>query len=96
MFLLQTSLRISPPISFLPMGGVSRDSMKRVVMSPRVDQDQISVTNSMSPNPFKRWSANSGWANWDLLECPEDPFSIEKEARLHRQAAGKGVKSVQI
>uniref|UniRef100_UPI00398F468D cytoplasmic polyadenylation element-binding protein 1a isoform X2 n=1 Tax=Pristiophorus japonicus TaxID=55135 RepID=UPI00398F468D len=84
---LMSSLRISPPISFLPMGGVGRDPMKRIGMSPRLDQDQASMTNPISPNPFKRWSANSGWANWDLLESPEDPFSIEKEARLHRQAA---------
>ncbi|XP_048473120.1 cytoplasmic polyadenylation element-binding protein 1 isoform X2 [Rhincodon typus] len=84
---LMSSLRISPPISFLPMGGVGRDPLKRIGMSPRLDQEQASVTNPVSPNPFKRWSANSGWANWDLLESPEDPFSIEKEARLHRQAA---------
>ena len=29
------------------------------------------------------------WPSWDLLEAPKDPFSIEREARLHRQAAGE-------
>ncbi|XP_069758873.1 cytoplasmic polyadenylation element-binding protein 1a isoform X2 [Narcine bancroftii] len=83
---LMSSLRISP-ISFLPMSGASRDSMKRACTSSRVDRDKVSVTNPMTPNLFERGSANSGWANWNLFESPEDPFSIEKEARLHRQAA---------
>lgn len=28
------------------------------------------------------------WPSWDL-EAPKDLFSIEREARLHRQAAGE-------
>lgn len=29
------------------------------------------------------------WPSWELLEAPKDPFNIEREARLHRQAAGE-------
>lgn len=36
----------------------------------------------------KRWPGASMWPNWDLLETADGPFSIEREARLHRQAAG--------
>lgn len=41
----------------------------------------------------KRWPGTSVWPSWDLLESADDPFSIEREARLHRQAAGKIVSS---
>ncbi|XP_007906278.1 cytoplasmic polyadenylation element-binding protein 1a isoform X2 [Callorhinchus milii] len=87
---LMSSLRISPPISFLPMGGGARDAMKQFGVGPRLDHDQVSmaaVNYPGSPSPLKRWSGSSGWPNWDLLDSAEDPFSIEREARLHRQAA---------
>lgn len=89
-FLLQSSLRISPPLPFLPLGGVSRDPLKMGVGS-RLDQDQaaLATVTSAPAGASKRWPGASAWPSWDLLDSPEDPFSIEREARLHRQAAGE-------
>lgn len=89
-FLLQSSLRISPPLPFLPLSGVSRDPLKMGVGS-RLDQDQaaLATVTSSPASASKRWPGASAWPSWDLLDSPEDPFSIEREARLHRQAAGK-------
>ncbi|XP_072201745.1 cytoplasmic polyadenylation element-binding protein 1 isoform X3 [Excalfactoria chinensis] len=85
---LISSLRISPPLPFLPLGGVSRDPLKMGVGS-RMDQDQAALAAVTSPpaSASKRWPGASAWPSWDLLDSPEDPFSIEREARLHRQAA---------
>lgn len=57
----------------------------------RIDQEQAALA-AVTPSPTsasKRWPGASVWPSWDLLEAPKDPFSIEREARLHRQAAGK-------
>lgn len=89
-FLLQSSLRISPPLPFLPLSGVSRDPLKMGVGS-QLDQDQaaLATVTSSPASASKRWPGASAWPSWDLLDSPEDPFSIEREARLHRQAAGE-------
>lgn len=88
---LQSSLRISPPLPFLPLGGgVSRDSLKFGIGS-RLDPDHAALA-AATASPMgmsKRWPGASVWPSWDLSESAEDPFSIEREARLHRQAAGK-------
>lgn len=57
----------------------------------RLDQDQaaLAAVTSSPASASKRWPGASVWPSWDLLDSPEDPFSIEREARLHRQAAGK-------
>nr|XP_033776040.1 cytoplasmic polyadenylation element-binding protein 1 isoform X5 [Geotrypetes seraphini] len=86
---LISNLRISPPLPFLPLGGTgSRDPLKMGVGS-RLDPDQSALTaGTHSPvTVSKRWPGASVWPSWDLLDSPEDPFSIEREARLHRQAA---------
>ncbi|XP_053933791.1 cytoplasmic polyadenylation element-binding protein 1 isoform X4 [Cuculus canorus] len=85
---LISSLRISPPLPFLPLSGVSRDPLKMGVGS-RLDQDQaaLAAVASSPASTSKRWPGVSAWPSWDLLDSPEDPFSIEREARLHRQAA---------
>ncbi|KAK2524614.1 Cpeb1, partial [Columba guinea] len=85
---LISSLRISPPLPFLPLSGVSRDPLKMGVGS-RLDQDQaaLAAVTSSPASVSKRWPGASAWPSWDLLDSPEDPFSIEREARLHRQAA---------
>ncbi|XP_015728227.1 cytoplasmic polyadenylation element-binding protein 1 isoform X6 [Coturnix japonica] len=85
---LISSLRISPPLPFLPLSGVSRDPLKMGVGS-RMEQDQAALATVTSPpaSASKRWPGASAWPSWDLLDTPEDPFSIEREARLHRQAA---------
>ncbi|KAM9063635.1 cytoplasmic polyadenylation element-binding protein 1 isoform 7-T7 [Sarcophilus harrisii] len=85
---LISSLRISPPLPFLPLGAGPRDPLKMGVGS-WLDQDQAALA-AVTPSPTsasKRWPGASVWPSWDLLEAPEDPFSIEREARLHRQAA---------
>lgn len=58
-----------------------------------MDQEQAALA-AVTPSPTsasKRWPGASVWPSWDLLEAPKDPFSIEREARLHRQAAGECV-----
>ncbi|XP_044789254.1 cytoplasmic polyadenylation element-binding protein 1 isoform X3 [Bubalus bubalis] len=86
---LISSLRISPPLPFLSLtGGGPRDPLKMGVGS-RMDQEQAALA-AVTPSPTsasKRWPGASVWPSWDLLEAPKDPFSIEREARLHRQAA---------
>ncbi|XP_058398524.1 cytoplasmic polyadenylation element-binding protein 1 isoform X7 [Diceros bicornis minor] len=86
---LISSLRISPPLPFLSLTGSGpRDPLKMGV-GPRMDQEQAAlaaVTPSLT-SASKRWPGASVWPSWDLLEAPKDPFSIEREARLHRQAA---------
>ena len=85
------NVRISPPLPFLSLtGGGPRDPLKMGVGS-RMDQEQAALA-AVTPSPTsasKRWPGASVWPSWDLLEAPKDPFSIEREARLHRQAAGK-------
>ncbi|XP_007664461.1 cytoplasmic polyadenylation element-binding protein 1 isoform X4 [Ornithorhynchus anatinus] len=86
---LISSLRISPPLPFLPLGGGGPRDPLKVGVGSRLDQDQAALA-AVSPSPTnasKRWPGASMWPSWDLLEAPEDPFSIEREARLHRQAA---------
>lgn len=59
-----------------------------------MDQEQAALA-AVTPSPTsasKRWPGASVWPSWDLLEAPKDPFSIEREARLHRQAAGECVR----
>ncbi|KAG9341172.1 hypothetical protein JZ751_019611, partial [Albula glossodonta] len=86
---LLSSLRISPPLPFL-MSNMQKDAMK-LGMGSRLDQESSPLTPSPSATSTnvlsKRWPGASVWPSWDLLETPDDPFSIEREARLHRQAA---------
>ncbi|XP_052371798.1 cytoplasmic polyadenylation element-binding protein 1 isoform X4 [Oncorhynchus keta] len=90
---LLSSLRISPPLPFL-MSNMQKDSMRLSSLGSRLDyQDHGSP---LTPPPSatssatalsRRWPGASIWPSLDLLETPDDPFSIEREARLHRQAA---------
>ncbi|XP_006629001.2 cytoplasmic polyadenylation element-binding protein 1a isoform X2 [Lepisosteus oculatus] len=86
---LLSSLRISPPLPFL-MGNMQKDPLK-LDGGSRLDQDQLSLAsaaNVTTPTSLaKRWPGASVWPSWDLLDSPDGPFSIEREARLHRQAA---------
>ncbi|XP_034988009.2 cytoplasmic polyadenylation element-binding protein 1 isoform X1 [Zootoca vivipara] len=82
-----SNLRISPPMSFLPLGGIPRDSLSGA--GSHLDQDQAtlaSVTSTPASIP-KQWSGASSWPSWVLPDSLDDPFSIEREARLHKQAA---------
>ncbi|MGH0133032.1 UNVERIFIED_CONTAM: hypothetical protein FKN15_035398 [Acipenser sinensis] len=83
---LLSTLRISPPLPFL-MSNLQRDALK-MGLGSHLDQDNSSLGAISSPSSLsKRWPGTSVWPNWDLLESQDDPFSIEREARLHRQAA---------
>ncbi|KAF7241604.1 Cytoplasmic polyadenylation element-binding protein 1-A, partial [Varanus komodoensis] len=84
---LISSLRISPPLPFLPIGSITRDSLNGA--GSHLDQDQATlaaVTSTPTSMP-KQWPGASAWPSWNLPDSPEDPFSIEREARLHKQAA---------
>ncbi|XP_045142334.1 cytoplasmic polyadenylation element-binding protein 1 isoform X3 [Echinops telfairi] len=95
---LISSLRISPPLPFLSLtSGCPRDPLKMGVGS-RMDQDQAALA-AVTPSPTsasKKWPGTSVWPSWDLLEAPKDPFSIEREARLHRQAAAGLVNTFRV
>ncbi|XP_048825496.1 LOW QUALITY PROTEIN: cytoplasmic polyadenylation element-binding protein 1-like [Brienomyrus brachyistius] len=86
---LLSSLRISPPLPFL-MSSMQKDAIKLAVSS-HLDQDSSLLAPSPSTGyanaPPKRWPGASVWPGPDTQEATEDPFSIEREARLHRQAA---------
>lgn len=63
-----------------------------------MDQEQAALA-AVAPSPTsapKRWPGASVWPSWDLLGAPKDPFSIEREARLHRQAAGECSRAVAV
>ncbi|XP_062327058.1 cytoplasmic polyadenylation element-binding protein 1 isoform X3 [Osmerus eperlanus] len=92
---LLSSLRISPPLPFL-MSNMQKDPL-RLNLSSRLDHhldnsagSPLTPPSSASPSSgtlARRWPASSLWPGLDLLDTPDDPFSIEREARLHRQAA---------
>lgn len=87
--LLQSSLRISPSVPFL-MSSMQRDPLK-LALGSRLDHSSSPLTPPPSATPSgglsHRWPGASIWPNWDLMKTPESPFSIEREAWLHRQAA---------
>ncbi|XP_042332566.1 cytoplasmic polyadenylation element-binding protein 1 isoform X5 [Sceloporus undulatus] len=84
---LISSLRISPPLPFLPIGGLTRDSLNGA--GSHLDQDQatIAAVTSTPTSIPKQWPGTSTWPSWNLPDSPEDLFSIEREAKLHKQAA---------
>uniref|UniRef100_A0A8C9RJC8 Cytoplasmic polyadenylation element binding protein 1 n=1 Tax=Scleropages formosus TaxID=113540 RepID=A0A8C9RJC8_SCLFO len=85
---LLSSLRISP-LPFL-MSSMQKDALK-LGMGSAMDQDSPLPTPShnagRSNAPLKRWPGASVWPGLDLQETPNDPYNIEREAQLHRQAA---------
>lgn len=52
--------------------------------SPLTPPPSASPASSIS----RRWRTGSPWPASDMLDQSDDAFSIEREARLHRQAAG--------
>lgn len=83
-----STLRISPPLPYLT-SSVQKDLLR---LGSRLDsQDSTSpLTPPPGANPAsvlsRRWRSSSPWPGSDLLDR-SDTFSIEREARLHRQAA---------
>ncbi|KAG7283755.1 hypothetical protein CRUP_034379, partial [Coryphaenoides rupestris] len=86
---LLSSLRISPPLPYI-MSSMQKDLLRA---GSRLDrQDSCSpLTPPPSASPAsalsRRWPTGSLWPGLDLLDQPDETFSIEREARLHRQAA---------
>ncbi|XP_071390390.1 cytoplasmic polyadenylation element-binding protein 1 isoform X1 [Centroberyx affinis] len=87
---LLSTLRISPPLPYL-VSNMQKDPLR---LGSRLDhQDSGSpLTPPPSASPAssaisRRWPTGSLWPGLDLLDQPDDAFSIEREARLHRQAA---------
>ncbi|XP_055969952.1 cytoplasmic polyadenylation element-binding protein 1 isoform X2 [Sorex fumeus] len=77
---LLSNLRISPAIPFLA-GASPRDPLQMKV-GTQLDQEQAAPSAVTSSST----SASKGWP-WASMWTPKDPFSIERDARMHRQAA---------
>ncbi|XP_030635151.1 cytoplasmic polyadenylation element-binding protein 1a, partial [Chanos chanos] len=81
---LLSSLRISPPLPFL-MPGVQKDNVKQSI-GTHLEQECSPLTPTAPALPesslSKGWPQAAQWSSWD-----NSSFSIEREARLHRQAA---------
>lgn len=83
-----STLRISPPLPYLT-SSVQKDLLR---LGSRLDSQDS--TSPLTPPPgaspasvlSRRWRSSSPWPGSDLLDR-SDAFSIEREARLHRQAA---------
>lgn len=60
-------------------------------LDPQDSSSPLTPPSSASPASSalsRRWRAGSPWPGAEVLDQPDDTFSIEREARLHRQAAG--------
>ncbi|XP_072321125.1 cytoplasmic polyadenylation element-binding protein 1-like isoform X4 [Eucyclogobius newberryi] len=86
-----STLRISPPLPYLT-SNMQKDLLR---MGSRLDPQDMSSPLTPSPGASpassalsRRWRSGSGspWPGSDVLD-QSDTFSIEREARLHRQAA---------
>uniref|UniRef100_A0A3B4FUE9 Cytoplasmic polyadenylation element binding protein 1 n=1 Tax=Pundamilia nyererei TaxID=303518 RepID=A0A3B4FUE9_9CICH len=85
-----STLRISPPLPYLT-SNVQKDLLRLGArLDPQDTSSPLTPPSSASPSSLaisRRWRAGSSWPGADVLDQPEDAFSIEREARLHRQAA---------
>ncbi|XP_077448752.1 cytoplasmic polyadenylation element-binding protein 1-like isoform X1 [Stigmatopora argus] len=85
-----STLRISPPLPYLT-SNMQKDLLR---LGSRLDSQDtsspLSPPSSASPGSSaltRRWRTGSLWPGADLLDPSDEAFSIEREARLHRQAA---------
>ncbi|XP_017269672.1 cytoplasmic polyadenylation element-binding protein 1 isoform X1 [Kryptolebias marmoratus] len=85
-----STLRISPPLPYLS-SSMQKDLLR---LGSRLDPQDTSspLTPPSGASPAsstisRRWRAGSPWPGSELLDQSDDAFSIEREARLHRQAA---------
>ncbi|KAG8145004.1 hypothetical protein E2320_013388 [Naja naja] len=70
------------------LGGITRDSLNAA--GSHLDQEQVALAALTSSTPAtlsKQWPRATPWPSWNITDSPDDPFSIEREARLHKQAA---------
>ncbi|XP_077375041.1 cytoplasmic polyadenylation element-binding protein 1-like isoform X2 [Festucalex cinctus] len=84
-----SSLRISPPMPYA--SNIQKDLLR---LGSRLDPQDTGfpLTPPASASPAssalsRRWRTGSAWPGLDMLDQPDEAFSIEREARLHRQAA---------
>ncbi|KAF7212497.1 cytoplasmic polyadenylation element-binding protein 1 isoform X3 [Nothobranchius furzeri] len=84
-----STLRISPPLPYL--SNMQKDLLR---LGSRLDPQNSSTpltppSSSIlaSSTISRRWRSGSSWPGSELLDQSDDAFSIEREARLHRQAA---------
>ncbi len=91
-FSLQSTLRISPPLPYLA-SSMQKDLLRLGSrLDPQDSSSPLTPPSSASPASSaisRRWRTASPWPGADVLDQSDDAFSIEREARLHRQAAGK-------
>ncbi|KAG7473310.1 hypothetical protein MATL_G00094390 [Megalops atlanticus] len=80
------SLRVSPPVPFM-MPNMPKDAMK---LGPRLEQDSMPFTPSPSvsfSSTLLKSKPGGPLPLGSLLETPDNSFSIERDAQLHKQAA---------
>ncbi|CAI9567578.1 unnamed protein product [Staurois parvus] len=81
-----SGVRISPPPPSQPSGdGVSQDLLRMGSGPSWVLDNALAAASNMEMS--NRWPGPTVWPSWNLLQSEDDPFSIEREARLHKQAA---------
>lgn len=88
---LQSTLRISPPLPYLA-SNMQKDLLRLGSrLDPQDSSSPMTPPSSASPTSSaisRRWRTSSPWPGANMLDQSDDTFSIEREARLHRQAAG--------
>lgn len=88
---LQSTLRISPPLPYVT-SNMQKDLLRLGSrLEPQDTSSPLTPPPSASPSSStisRRWRTGSPWPGSDVLDQSDDAFSIEREARLHRQAAG--------
>lgn len=90
-FSLQSTLRISPPLPYLA-SNMQKDLLRLGSrLDPQDSSSPLTPPSSASPASSvvsRRWRTGSPWPGTEMLDQSDNAFSIEREARLHRQAAG--------
>ncbi|KAJ4946799.1 hypothetical protein JOQ06_008845 [Pogonophryne albipinna] len=85
-----STLRISPPLPYMA-SSMQKDLLRLGGrLDPQDSGSPLTPPPSVSPASgiSRRWRSSSPWPGTDMLDHqPDDTFSIEREARLHRQAA---------
>ncbi|XP_013857064.1 cytoplasmic polyadenylation element-binding protein 1 isoform X4 [Austrofundulus limnaeus] len=85
-----STLRISPPLPY-PSSNMQKDLLRLGSrLDPQDSSSPLTPPSSASPassSISRRWRTGSSWPGSELLDQSDDAFSIEREARLHRQAA---------
>nr|XP_020461446.1 cytoplasmic polyadenylation element-binding protein 1 isoform X3 [Monopterus albus] len=85
-----SNLRLSPPPPYLATN-MQKDLLRLgSCLDPQDSSTPLTPPSSASPTSSaisRRWRTSSPWPGANVLDQSEDAFSIEREARMHRQAA---------